>query len=72
MLSNVNDINIIESKNMFRTVIEEVKNQNKKGVILTCKDKLIHYYEKFGFVNEGLSESNHGGESWYQMKLKIV
>lgn len=54
---------------LLKTVISEVKTQNKKGIILTCKSKLIHYYEKFGFENEGLSESNHGGESWYQMKL---
>lgn len=54
---------------LLRTVISEVKNQNKKGIILTCKTKLVHYYEKFGFVNEGLSQSKHGGESWYQMKL---
>ncbi len=56
---------------LLRTVIEEVRKQNRKGIVLTCKSGLIHYYEKFGFVNEGLSESNHGGESWYQMKLML-
>lgn len=54
---------------LLRAVIAEVKEQNKKGIVLTCKSKLVHYYEKFGFVNEGLSQSTHGGESWYQMKL---
>lgn len=54
---------------LLRTVISEVKTQNKKGIVLTCKSKLIHYYEKFGFVNQGLSKSKHGGEKWYQMKL---
>lgn len=54
---------------LLRNVIAEVKSQNKKGIVLTCKSRLVHYYEKFGFVNEGLSVSEHGGESWYQMKL---
>ena len=39
--------------------------------MLTCKDKLLHYYAKFGFVNEGVSASTHGGVVWYQMRLRI-
>lgn len=31
---------------------------------------MIQYYKKFGFVNEGISQSTHGGEVWYQMKLE--
>ena len=46
------------------------KEQGRMGVVLTCKDRLIRYYEKFGFVNEGLTEkSTHGGVQWYQMRL---
>jgi hypothetical protein len=30
---------------------------------------MISFYERFGFVNEGLSESEHGGAPWYQMRL---
>ena len=56
---------------LLRTVISDTKKQNRKGIILTCKSQLIHYYEKFGFINEGLSESKHGGEVWYQMKLTV-
>ena len=32
---------------------------------------LVHYYAKFGFVNEGVSGSTHGGVVWYQMRLKF-
>ena len=42
-----------------------------KGLILTCKDRLIHYYEKFGYVNLGVSESVHGGAVWYDMLLEL-
>lgn len=36
---------------------------------MTCKEKLIPFYEQFGFINEGISESVHGNVVWYQMRL---
>lgn len=50
-------------------VIEEAREQKRSGLVLTCKEKLIPYYSKFGFVNEGVSESVHGNVIWYQMRL---
>lgn len=50
-------------------VIAEAKIQKRLGLVLTCKDKLLSYYEKFGFKNEGVSDSDHGGAKWYQMRL---
>ena len=38
-----------------------IENKGRKGLILTCKDRLIHYYAKFGYKNMGVSESVHGG-----------
>ena len=49
--------------------IADAKAQGRKGLVLTCKEKLVHYYAKFGFVSEGVSESTHGGVVWYQMRL---
>ena len=49
--------------------IEHAKVERRKGVVLTCKEHLISFYEKFGFVNEGISGSEHGGVTWYQMRL---
>lgn len=48
--------------------LKEAKKQGRKGVVLTCKDRLIHYYAKFGFENEGVSVSTHGDVVWYQMR----
>lgn len=31
-----------------------------KRIVLTCKESLIPFYERFGFVNEGKSMSKHG------------
>lgn len=56
---------------LMERVIADAKAQNRKGLVLTCKEKLIHYYERFGFVNEGVSQSVHGGAVWYDMRLKL-
>lgn len=48
--------------------LKEAEKQGRKGVVLTCKERLIHYYAKFGFVNEGVSGSTHGDVVWYQMR----
>lgn len=55
----------------MRTLIEDARKKGRAGMILTCKDKLIHYYEKFGYVNQGLSESVHGNAVWYDMLLEF-
>ena len=49
--------------------IQDAKKQGRKGLVLTCKDRLVPYYAKFGFVNEGKSMSKHGGAVWYDMRL---
>lgn len=58
---------------LIERFIDIAKEQGRMGVVLTCKDRLIHYYEKFGFVNEGLTaKSTHGGAEWYQMRLYLL
>ena len=50
--------------------IEDARKQGRKGLVLTCKEKLIPYYAKFGFADEGVSEkSTHGNVVWHQMRL---
>ena len=41
--------------------------EEREGISLTCHDYLLAYYEKHGFVNEGLSASTYAGEVWYDM-----
>lgn len=57
------------AEKIINKVISDAKAQGRKGLVLTCKEKLIHYYSKFGFKNEGISESTHGGAVWYDMRL---
>ena len=56
---------------IMERVISDARAQGRKGCILTCKDRLIHYYEKFGYQNEGVSQSVHGGAVWYDMRLEF-
>ncbi|EUB30974.1 hypothetical protein HMPREF1501_2415 [Fusobacterium sp. OBRC1] len=38
---------------------------------MTCEDKFIHYFKKFGFKNEGVSESTDRGKVCYLMRLEF-
>lgn len=57
------------AEKVLNQVIADTKAAGKAGLVLTCKDRLVHYYAKFGFESEGLSESTHGGAVWYKMRL---
>jgi predicted N-acetyltransferase YhbS len=54
---------------VLQKVIADAREQGRKGCVLTCKETLLHYYAAFSFVNEGVSESVHGGVVWYGMRL---
>ena len=55
---------------LIHRAIEDARKQGRKGLVLTCKDRLVHYYAKFGFTDEGVSDkSTHGNAVWYQMRL---
>ncbi|MDM5340981.1 GNAT family N-acetyltransferase [Fictibacillus enclensis] len=48
--------------------MEELMRENEReGITLTCKQELVSFYEKLGFVNHGISESKHGGVTWYNL-----
>ena len=57
------------AESLLNRAIADARAQGRKGLVLTCKDRLVHYYAKFGFVSEGVSVSTHGGVVWYQMRL---
>lgn len=59
------------AKLLMNEMIKVSKSNHRELIALTCKDVLIPFYEQFGFVNKGLSNSNHGNVSWYDMVLKL-
>lgn len=54
---------------LIEEAVHEARERGCKGLVLTCKPHMLHYYSRFGFVNEGLSDSTHGDVQWYQMRL---
>ena len=56
---------------LMSVVIEDAKKEQRKGFVLTCKEELLPFYERFGFKNEGISNSVHGNVTWYQMRLLL-
>lgn len=56
---------------IMNAMIHMARQEKRKGLVLTCKDRLVSYYSKFGFKNEGVSSSVHGGVVWYQMRLEF-
>ncbi|MCF0259834.1 MAG: GNAT family N-acetyltransferase [Erysipelotrichaceae bacterium] len=56
---------------LMKEAIKDCRNDSRKGVILTCKEEHIPFYEKLGFVNKGVADSNHANEVWYLMELDL-
>lgn len=56
---------------LINRAIADAKAQGRKGCVLTCKEGLIAYYERFGFRDCGVSRSVHGGVTWYDMRLEF-
>ena len=54
---------------LLERAIADARAQGRRGLVLTCKDALVHYYARFGFVDEGISASTHGGAVWHAMRL---
>lgn len=57
------------AERLLRYVVEQARAQGRKGLVLTCKEHLLHFYGKVGFVDEGISDSTHGGVVWHKMRL---
>ena len=57
------------ARRVMQQVITDSRDQGRKGIVLTCKEQLIPFYQKCSFLSEGKSASTHGGAAWYQMRL---
>lgn len=56
---------------LMRRVIEDARQAGRAGLVLTCKDRLVGFYARLGYVDEGISESTHGNVVWHQMRLRF-
>ena len=51
--------------------IADSRIRGRRGLVLTCKEALIGFYARLGFVDEGVSASQHGGVEWHEMRLTL-
>ena len=60
---------------LARALVDEYlrreREKNRKLVILTGVEEKVNMYEKFGFHDHGIGESNWGGEQWHEMSIAI-
>lgn len=55
------------ARQMMSKFLKMQRKQGKKKAILTCVPEKVSMYEKFGFTDNGMSESSWGGEVWHEM-----
>ena len=51
--------------------IDRMKALDKSDIFLICQKDLIDMYARYGFVDLGPSDSNHGGMIWNEMSLSL-
>ena len=52
---------------LLNEIEQRAKTHHRLGITLTCKEELIPFYEKYGYVNKGVSSSQHGGIKWFNL-----
>jgi len=56
---------------LMEALIDISRKAGRMGLTLTCKERLIPFYEQFGYVCLGLAKSTHGDAVWYDMVLTL-
>lgn len=56
------------ARKLVNAFLELARERKRDGVILTCKEHMIPFYESCGFSMMGKADSDHGGAVWYDMQ----
>jgi len=56
---------------LMNSFIDKMNALGKIDIFLICQSELIDMYARYGFVNLGISDSDHGGMSWNEMSLSL-
>jgi ribosomal protein S18 acetylase RimI-like enzyme len=55
------------ARRLMMCFFEEARRLEKQKILLICKQELVGYYQRLGFVHLGGSKSTHGGSVWHEM-----
>lgn len=56
---------------LMNNFIARMKALGKSDIYLICQIELVDMYARYGFVDLGASDSDHGGLSWNEMTLSL-
>jgi ribosomal protein S18 acetylase RimI-like enzyme len=56
---------------LMNNFIDRMKALGKSDIYLICQTDLVDMYARYGFVDLGASDSDHGGLSWNEMSLAL-
>ena len=56
---------------LLDNLVSLARKEKRQSIALTCLARLIPYYERYGFVNKGKSQSQLAGETWYNMTFSL-
>lgn len=59
------------ARELVRQYVLQQQFGNKKSLYLTCLEKKVSMYEKFGFIDNGIADSTWGNEEWHEMYMEI-
>ncbi|SEW18226.1 Ribosomal protein S18 acetylase RimI [Cognatiyoonia koreensis] len=59
------------SKALLVEFEKRMRGRGKEAIHLMCKEQHVQLYEKFGYVYQQLSASEHGGMVWHEMSLTL-
>ncbi|MEK5379891.1 GNAT family N-acetyltransferase [Niallia sp. FSL W8-0635] len=52
--------------------LEKIATKNERlSITLTCHKELIPFYEKNGYENQGIADSQHAGVEWFNMNKPL-
>ena len=52
---------------LLNRIEKEAREKQRETITLTCKQNYIEFYERQGFSNQGVSGSQHGSVTWFNM-----
>ena len=59
------------ARELVAVYLQREQAKGRSEIILTCLDAKVEMYEKFGFIDRGISDSVWGGEEWHEMSVVL-
>lgn len=56
---------------LLNQLAQNAEIAGRSAITLTCLERLVEFYGRSGYVDEGISSSTHGGEVWHNMVLDL-